>query len=198
MTKTLILASKSPYRQALLKSTGLTFKADVAPIDEHTIKSSDPFELAKLRAEAKALAALALYPKGLVIGCDQVAALGNSPFDKAKTLGEAKHRLKELSGKTHHLYSAWSLAELVNGHPKITHSEVEVIPMPMRSLTEGEIDKYLELGEWQGCVGCYQFENAGINLFDGVKSDSSAIMGLPLQPLLKALRQLNINPLNQG
>ncbi len=194
----IILASQSPYRRALLQSAGLEFTSESAPVDERVIEHHKPSERARLRAEAKALATLNAHPDAVVIGCDQVAALGDIAFDKAESLEAAKVRLKSLSGKTHHLYSAWSIAQKINGSNTIIVSEVEMIAMPMRTLDDDEIDTYLSLGEWQGCVGCYQFENKGINLFAGVKADSSSIMGLPLQPLLAALRTLGINPLKRA
>jgi septum formation protein len=67
----------------------------------------------------------------------------------------------------------------------------------MRPLTPAELDAYIATGEWRGSVGCYQFENRGAHLFESVNADHSAIVGLPLQLLLRELRRLGINALVQ-
>lgn len=190
----LLLASSSSFRKKLLASTGIEFSTLTSEVDEYKLVGATPAESCWLRAEAKALAVAALAPEALVIGCDQVLDLAGRSFDKAKSAEEAWLRLRELSGKTHHLINQIVLANH-NQSNRVLEILTVAVPLTMRALSDHEITAYIATGEWQGCVGCYQFENRGIHLFENTPEDHSAIIGLPLQPLLKLLRRLGINPL---
>jgi septum formation protein len=193
----LILASTSPFRQTLLASTGLAFTACNAEVNETAIQATSPAEQARLRAEAKALAVAQKHPFAVVIGADQVASFEDKPFDKAKSEAEARARLLTLRANTHFLHSAFSLAFAHQaGEAKILHSTVVNVGMSMRALDNTQIEHYLATGEWQGCVGCYRVEGRGMHLFSRVDRDQSAVIGLPLQELLQALREVGIDGLN--
>jgi septum formation protein len=197
--KTLVLASGSPWRKDLLASTGAVFDIQTAPVDEYSITAPDPMSLARARSEAKALATAEVRSGALVIGADQVLSLGGRMFDKARSIDEARERLALMAGKAHTLHSGLALAyKPDDGAPaRILAATVVDVAMPMRPLTGDEIEAYLATGEWQGSVGCYQYENRGVHLFDGVAGDQSSIVGLPLQTLLKVLRQLGVDLLRQ-
>jgi septum formation protein len=191
MRKNLILASTSSFRRELLRSTGLSFECVGPKVDEKQILGAKPGETARLRARCKALDVAQREPQALVIGCDQVLGLGDRLFDKAATASEARDRLREFSGKTHILHSAVCLAAgaEAGNEPLVIEEFITPVAMRMRPLSEQEIDAYVQTGEWQGCVGCYRFEEKGVHLFDEVGGDSSSIIGLPLLPLLGALRR---------
>lgn len=193
--KELVLASSSPFRKALLEAAGVPFRVRAAEVDEYAIRADDPKDLALLRAEAKALAVAALEPGALVIGADQVLSLGRVTFGKAKDRAEAKLRLTQLQGQVHHLHSAVVLAFAGDGAPRAVERFVVDCAMPMRPLQEKEIEAYLDTGEWRGSVGCYQYENRGVHLLHGAQAEHSAIVGLPMIPLLHALRRLGVDAL---
>ena len=154
--------------------------------------------MASLRSEAKALATAALHPEALVIGADQVLGLDGRGFDKVHSAAAARQRLALLSGRTHHLHSGLALAlGPAAGRPaRLLASRVVDTAMPMRRLTDAELDAYVATGEWQGSVGCYQFENRGVHLFQGIEcGEHSAIVGLPLTVLLSELRALGVDTL---
>lgn len=197
--KHVILASASPFRRALLASTGLAFEVQVAPIDETLILAQTPDEVARRRSAAKALAVAALRPETLVIGADQVLSLDGESFDKVDSEAAALTRLGRMAGRSHFLHSGMALAyQGLGGHPPQVLEELVIdVPMKMRPLTEAEIVAYVQSGEWQGSVGCYQYENRGIHLFDGPGADQSTIVGLPLLPLLAMLRRHGVNGLMQ-
>lgn len=197
--KHVILASASPYRRALLESTGLAFEVQVAPIDESQVLAATPVEVAKKRSMAKALAVAELRPETLVIGADQVLSLDGESFDKVETPAAALARLKRLAGRAHVLHSGLALAYCpVDGRPgQILDVSVVDLPMRLRALSDTELEAYVETGEWRGSVGCYQFENRGIHLFEAADLDQSSIVGLPLVPLLAMLRRRGVNGLVQ-
>jgi septum formation protein len=195
--QSVVLASSSPFRKKLLAATGLSFVVQTADVDEYALTGATPSKTCRKRARAKALAVAEKAPQSLVIGCDQILALDGRSFDKARDPVEAADRLRFFAGRTHHLINQIVLTHHNQETGQIRELlAIEVaVPMSMRSLTDAEIKAYVATGEWQGCVGCYQFENRGVNLFEHTTEDHSAIVGLPLQPLLAALRRLGVNPL---
>ncbi len=191
----LLLASSSPFRKKLLASTGVEFSVQAPDVDEYSLVGGSSSDTCALRSRAKARAVAELDPRALAIGCDQILDLSGQTFDKAKTAGEARERLAHFAGKTHHLINHIALAYHNQDKSQLLAEFSVTVPMTMRPLSEREIAVYVDTGEWHGCVGCYQFENRGIHLFESTQEDHSAIVGLPLQSLLKALRSIGINPL---
>ena len=195
----LILASSSPFRQQLLTAAGIPFTAIKPQVDESQIMAQQPRDLALARAAAKAEAIAPTQPGDLVLGCDQVLSCDGQAFDKVNSAAEARARLLYLAGQTHYLHSAWCLARASDdGRVEWLSRECLDIKMPMRPLSDAEIDAYVATDEWQGSVGCYQYENRGVQLVEEVAADGSAIVCLPLGPLGRDLRRLGFNPLLQN
>lgn len=185
----LTLASTSPFRKKLLEEAGVLFDVEAAEGDEKSIAGLPPPVLAAKRAEFKALdVARRVEPGRVVIGADQVLSLNGISFDKAESPEEAFARLRDFQGKTHYLHSAICLVDVHHSGSLETVFETVVdIPMTMRPLSDDEIKAYVATNEWQGCVGCYQIEGEGQNLFSDIGGDRSAIIGLPIKELQKAL-----------
>jgi septum formation protein len=194
----IIMASGSTFRRSLLASTGLAFKTATADFDEASVSEGSPAEIALGRAFGKAKVVAEGHPNALIIGADQVLALNGQTYGKVGSRAEAVERLLFLSGKTHELLSAFVLVIHVRGVSHELHAQVVTVPMQMRAFSRAEAEAYASnTYEWQGVVGCYQYENNGINLFEAVGGDHSSIIGLPLPALLEALRTFGINPLLQ-
>lgn len=191
----IILASTSKFRQSLLQRTGLVFSIKAASINEHDIVGESCKETALLRARAKASFVSSECPSRIVIGADQTLGFGSKCFDKPKSEEDAFEHLSTLQGHTHYLYSAISIISYTGGQIKILDEFVCEIPMTMRELSEAELKQYLCTKEWQGCVGAYQAENIGANLFTEIGGSEAEIMGLPIVELLASLRKVGINPL---
>lgn len=190
----IVLASSSPFRKTLLANAGIRFEAESARIDERAVEESvagsglTPEDLALLLAEAKALDVAARHPGALVIGSDQTLAFGDTVLHKVADMEEARARLLQLSGKTHHLNSAVVIAR--NGETLWRH--VSVATMTMRALDPGFIGRHLaEAGDGVlKSVGAYQLEGPGVQLFSAIDGDFFTILGLPMLPLLAELRAL--------
>jgi septum formation protein len=146
-----------------------------------------PDELALILAEAKALDVSARSPDAVVIGADQTLSLDDRVFHKPADMEVARRHLLSLSGRTHHLNSAFVLAR--NG--EIVKRHVEIPRMTMRKLDPAFIGRHLaRVGEKAlTSVGAYQVEGEGIQLFDRIEGDYFAIVGLALLPLLACLRR---------
>lgn len=190
----LILASRSAARRAMLTGAGVPFAAQDAGVDEDAIKASlagiDPADLALELARAKALAVSRHDPQAWVLGSDQTLAFDGGMISKARDLSAARHRLREMRGRTHHLHSGAALAR--NG--AVVWSGVDTARMTMRDFSDIFLDGYLAAeGEGLlGSVGCYRLEGLGSQLFDRVEGDYFTVLGMPLWPVLDELRRAGV------
>ncbi len=191
---TLILASASPFRRTMLVDAGLDIRPVAARIDERMVEAplagsgATPEEVAEVLAEAKAIEVSGRNPGALVLGCDQTLSLGDRLFHKPKDMEDARRHLLALSGKTHHLNSA---AVLVRDGETLWRT-VSVARLTMRPLDPAFIGRHLaRVGDKAlRSVGAYQIEGEGIQLFERIDGDYFTIVGLPLLPVLAALRDL--------
>lgn len=191
MTLKLTLASGSRIRADLLRNAGLDFEIKKSQVDEDSLKESmraeglSPKEQAEFLAEMKSCRVSA-QTKGLVIGADQMMSLDGQGFDKPANREEAFERLKQFSGKAHHLESAIVIAQ--DGKPIWRH--VNRPKLTMRPLSDAFIEDYLDRIGDAACesVGAYQLEGVGVQLFNRIDGDYFSILGLPLIELLSFLR----------
>ena len=190
----LVLASRSAARRAMLQAAGVPFTAVSAPVDEDAATASlladgvDGRSLADALAELKAVRASSLHPGALVIGADQtLVGPDGTLFSKPASLEEARAQLQRLRGETHRLHSAAVVAE--NGTPLWRH--IESVQLTMRSFSDAWLDRYLQAeGEAiTACVGAYRVEGPGVQLFTRIGGSHFAVLGLPLLPLLGWLRE---------
>ena len=189
----LILASASATRRGLLEAAGIAFTAQAAAVDEAAIKESaraegiPPGEAALLLADAKAQRIARRAPEALVIGADQLLVDAEGRwFDKPADLAAARAQLLALRGRSHELVTAlvcWRQGGRIWQHlarPRLV----------MRAFSEAFLDAYLAAEGEQvlGSVGAYRLEGPGVQLFQEVRGEHGAILGLPLIPLLAFLR----------
>lgn len=192
----LILASASRARLAMLREAGLELDAIPAPVDEAAAKESlraegaDVESLAAALAELKAVAVSARHPAALVIGGDQVLDQGGELFDKPVGPAAARAQLMALRGRSHRLVSA---AVLARGGARLWHA-VDTVQLTVRPFSNAFLDAYLEAaGDSVGVsVGAYRLEGLGAQLFEKIEGDYFTVLGLPLLPLLEALRDQGV------
>lgn len=193
----LILASASAVRRALLQGVGLSFVSQAADIDERAVEAGleghVPNEIAVALAEAKAASVSQANRSTLVIGADQVLAFEGAILHKAADREAAHVKLSALQGKTHTL--AVGVALVLDGETLWTGTDEA--NLSMRSLTDADITAYLDQAgdAATASVGAYRLEEVGAALFDSIDGDYFTILGLPLLPLLGALRTHGIDPL---
>ena len=184
----LILASTSPIRRHLLGQAGVEAIAIAPSVDEESIKQchdGDAPGLALRIAEAKALSLD--RPREFVIGSDSTLSVDGRLFSKPADREDAARHLAHFSGKQMILASAVALAR--DGQIEWRH--VEQATLKVRALSPDFIEKYLDL-EWPEvayCVGVFRMEGRGATLFEAVDGSHFTILGLPLLPLLGALRE---------
>ena len=189
---TLVLASQSASRRAMLDAAGISYEAIPAYLDERGLEASldgSPAELIALAlAEAKALAVGAERPDALVLGSDSLVAVDGRRFDKPESREQAAEHLRFFSGKEMQLFSA---AALVRGD-QVLWSHVSLARLHVRELGEQFIADYLS-HEWPavaGCVGVFRIEARGVQLFSAIEGDHFTVLGMPLLAVLGGLREL--------
>jgi septum formation protein len=187
----LILASASASRKAMLEAAGVAFEARPADVDEAAIRRElvavPPAQVATILAEAKALAGSAAAPGRLVLGSDSLVEVCGRIFGKPRSRDEAAEHLRMFSGQPMRLHSA---AVLMRDCACVwRHGEVAMLQV--RTLTEDFIESYLA-AEWPEvgyCAGVFRIEGRGVQLFDKIDGSHFTVLGMPLLPLLGVLRE---------
>ena len=185
----LILASASAIRRFMLEQAGVEFVLQPGTVDETEEKRnhSDPVQLASALAEAKALSVSRDRLDEWVIGSDSVVSVCGRRFDKPTDRDQAAEHLRFFSGKEMVLTSAVALAH--NGVAEWLHCDSA--RLKVRPLSERFIERYLD-AEWPEvgyCVGVFRLEGPGVQLFEAIDGSYFTILGMPLLPLLEALRE---------
>lgn len=189
----LVLASTSPYRQALLSKLEIPFVTANPLTDETPLAGEHPQTLALRLAEAKARAVAPNFPNALIIGSDQVAVLGKQIFGKPGTHENAIKQLQALRGNTVNFYTALCLLN--------THDDtVQITGVPtlvsFRDLSDAEIENYVRREQPYNCAGAAKSEGLGISLLTAMTGDDpNALVGLPLIALCTMLKNAGVQVL---
>jgi len=189
----LILASNSQIRSQILRQAGVEFEVRSPSFDEEAAKKDGLAgeELARLLAEGKARSVDA-GPANWVIGSDSTVSVDGVRYSKPRDRGQAAEHLRAFSGRTMLLSSAVALAS----RGAVEWSHAETATLQVRTMSSSFIDRYLE-DEWPEvgyCVGVFRMEGRGVTLFEQVDGSHFTILGMPLIPLLGALRERGLAP----
>ena len=176
----------------MLEQAGVPHTVVPADIDEAAVKLrlNEPRAIALELARAKALAVSVARPADWVIGSDSVVGVEGRLFDKPRDRAEAAEHLRFFSDKEMALSSAVALAR----DGELEWNQVDTARLRIRRLSDGFIDSYLD-AEWPevgGCVGVFRMEGRGVQLFETVDGSHFTILGMPLLPLLEALRERRV------
>jgi len=193
----LVLASQSASRKGMLSAAGVAFEAMPAAIDERALEAAmqgaRADEVALALAEAKALAVAQTLDDGrLVLGSDSLVLVGETRFDKPRSRDEAAEHLRHFSGRVMQLHSAAAIVR----EGKVAWRHGALASLQVRPLSERFIEAYLD-AEWPDvgqCVGVFRIEAMGVQLFSTIEGDWFTILGMPLLPVLGALRELGELP----
>lgn len=186
----LILASQSQSRRAMLDAAGVSYAAVPAHLDERALEAglagAPADRVVVALAEAKALAVWPDHPGALVLGSDSLVSVDGRRFDKPGSIGEAATHLRFFSGREMQLHSA---AALVRDGVMIWH-HAALARLKVRVLSDDFIADYLA-HEWpavSGCVGVFRIEARGVQLFERIEGDHFTVLGMPLLAVLQGLR----------
>lgn len=196
----LLLASGSATRRGLLEAAGLPVEASAAGVDERAIEADLAGNwpgnaglaprLAQRLAREKALAIARRHPGRVVVGADQTLACAGRLFHTPTDLAAAQAQLAQLAGRVHTLHAAFAIAR----GEQVLHEGIEEARLTMRALGPEAIARYADVAGAGAVasVGGYRIEGLGIHLFERIEGEHSTILGLPLLPLLAALRGLDL------
>ena len=192
--KSLVLASTSPYRKALLAKLALPFTTAKPNVDETPLPNESPGELVERLAIAKARAIKSEFKSSLIIGSDQVAVFNGEILGKPHTKENAHAQLTAFSGnKVTFLTSLCVYDTETNEHQSI----IEPFIVHFRSLTHEEITCYIDKEQPLDCAGSFKSEGLGICLFEKLEgNDPNALIGLPLIQLTQLLKTMKLNVLD--
>jgi septum formation protein len=191
MHHSLILASSSPYRRALLERLRIPFSINPPEVDETPQAGERPEQLANRLAIKKAEVIAKRFPDSIVIGADQAASLHGTPLGKPGTTEAARSQLRRMSGQTVVFHSA--IAVIHDGH-------IQSIDVPttcvFRILSDEAIERYLAIDQPLDTAGSARAESLGIALMQSMQSsDPTSIIGLPLIALTSMLSVCGLDPL---
>lgn len=192
----LILASQSASRKAMLTAAGVDFTAAPAHLDERALEAGlagiEAGGVALALAEAKARAVSCERPGALVLGSDSLVDIAGRRFDKPASREDAAAHLRFFAGRAMHLHSAAALAR----DNAIVWRHHAMATLRVRTMSDDFIEAYLD-AEWPavaGCVGVFRIEARGVQLFEAIEGDHFTVLGMPLLPVLGALRELGELP----
>ena len=183
----LVLASASPRRLDLLAQVGVTPDlVDPADVDETPLKDETARRLALRLALSKARTASLRHPGAFVIGADTVVAVGRRLLPTAEPEAQARACLKLLSGRAHQVLTGVAVAA-PDGRVATRLSETR---LHVKRLTVGEIDAYVESGEWRGKAGGYGIQGRAGGFILDLSGSYTGVVGLPLYETLCLLEGL--------
>lgn len=189
-SRSLILASSSPFRRELLSRLGLPFTIANPAIDETPLAGELPTATAIRLAEAKARAVATLHPQALIIGSDQVACLDAQVFGKPGNHAAAVRQLQTMRGRSVNFSTALCLLDASSGR---VHLRSVPTVVTFRALSDAEIEAYLRKEQPYNCAGSAKSEGLGIALIASIVGDDpNALIGLPLIALCELLRLENV------
>lgn len=170
----------------MLARLRLPFEVESPGVDEMALSGETARDTALRLAQAKARAVAPKFPRALVIGSDQVAALDGERLGKPGSHGRAVAQLKAMRGRTVLFHTALALLNSTSGALQTANVPTEV---RFRDYSDGEIERYLEIERPYDCSGSAKIEGLGIVLVERVSGDDpSALIGLPLVRLSAMLR----------
>ena len=181
-----VLASKSPRRKELLGNIGINAQIIPSSVDEAPYKKLPPEQMVKELAMLKACdVARSLRGNTVVIGADTCVCLGGKVFGKPQNMAEAEEMLRELSGKTHEVFTGFCVYNCKDG---TAVSRAEVTHVTFRVLTDSEIKAYVKTREPMDKAGAYGIQKRGALFIEKIEGDFFNVVGLPLCSLASALK----------
>lgn len=183
----LILASSSPRRQLLLRAAGVEFGIRVPDVDERPVDGEDPDRMVVRLAREKALA-VEVGTEAVVLGADTTVVLDGVILGKPSDEAGAAEMLLSIAGRTHVVVSGWALVR----NRRVLEDGFETTLVSMRIIDPEEATAYAASGEPLDKAGAYALQGAGSRFVAGIAGSRSNVVGLPLRPVVAALRRAGV------
>lgn len=187
----LILASGSPRRSHFLRLMGLNFKVEVPDIDEEVMVGEDSNEYVSRMSREKAFVIAERYPDDVVLAADTIVSLDNKILGKPKDREDAKNMLRLLSGRSHEVITAVTLARMRDA---VVRTFVVSSQVTFNKLSDELIETYVASGESDDKSGSYAVQGIASMFVESVTGSVSSIAGLPLSSVRIGLEEFGIKP----
>jgi septum formation protein len=181
----LVLASRSPRRQEILRRAGIAFTVRPADVDETPVEGEDPFEHVRRLALDKAMA-VECAESETVLGADTVVVAGGEILGKPSDAADAARMLRILSGRDHQVLTGICLR---TNRRQIV--DVEATHVWFRPLSEGDIDAYIASGEPMDKAGAYAIQGLASKFIPRIEGCFFNVVGLPVAMVAAHLEDLS-------
>ncbi|WP_040950137.1 Maf family protein [Gorillibacterium massiliense] len=192
-TKTLVLASKSPRRQELIKLLDIPYEVVAIDTNEDISDSLAPDRMVEELSLRKAVAVQMALEDGkdkIVIGADTIVYLNGQVFGKPVDDDHAKRMLRELQGRPHQVYTGITCLDAESGEALTRHSVTDVVIKP---LTDEQLDRYIRTGEGRDKAGSYAAQGIGSIIVQEIHGDFFNVVGLSISLLADMLEELGVS-----
>ena len=194
MTKSVVLASASPRRTALLKQMNIAHTIQPADIDESPRLNETPLSLVSRLAAEKGLAVKAklaskqtLTDDTVILASDTLIAFNGQSVGKPENKADAKRILTMLSGNTHEVLTAISVLNNTRQQTQVITTSVT-----FAALTNEQITAYWETGDPADKAGSYAIQGIGGEFVVSINGSASAVIGLPLYETRQLLNEFGV------
>jgi septum formation protein len=186
----IILASTSPHRKEMLEKAGLIF--DVVPSDyeEDMTLDLEPGELAKFLSKGKAETVAKDFEDAIIISADTFVSFENKIIGKPHTIEKAYETLRTLSGKTHSVFTGFTIID--TREKKMISKAVET-KVSFKELSNKMINDYILNGNPLRYAGSYTLNEIADKFIEKIEGDRLSIIGLPINTVMETLKEFNID-----
>lgn len=185
----MILASKSPRRKEILENFGFNLQIKTKEIEEVSSKENI-IEKIKDISNKKAYEVANENKDDFIVSADTIVSINNKILGKPKNQEDVYNMLRELSGKSHEVITAFSI---ININKNIYYSDAEITKVFFNEITDSEIKWYIETKEPFDKAGSYGIQGKGALFVNKIEGDFFSVMGFPLGKFLRALKKLNVD-----
>jgi septum formation protein len=195
MPSNLILASASPRRIELLKAMGLDFKILPSGVEEEFLEGETPQNHVLRLSEKKAKAIMKIHPDAWIIGADTIVVIHDEILGKPKTPNQAREMLGKLSGKSHRVFTGFTITR---GKYNLLVKDVIESLVSFKVISDNEMDWYVNSEEPYDKAGGYAVQGMGAFLIKEIHGSYTNVIGLPLCEVITALKNLNAITLGES
>ncbi len=195
MGKKIILASGSPRRKELMAMAGLPFEIMVPEVDETPKKHESPKKMVKRLSREKALEIwrnqLTEKDSAIIISADTtVVSPRNQNLGKPRNEKEAMQMVSELQGRTHSVFTGYTIVDFVKGEARKIISRVVETKVTIQALSKAEVREYVEKGESLDKAGAYAAQGYGMAIIEKISGSYTNVVGLPMTQVKEDLKAL--------